>query len=223
MVKIGLHKSDEIRDVIQNKLKSFNDVYRSGPDLYFYRRSLYLNGQTEKLRDFLESDYNLEILYATLVSWDMNSRGAKMKYFNEFKGNILSLEGQLEKLWKKRIEQIDNFEAILHTVSDVYEGLHVMRTGGKLVSNSKLLHFIFPHLLMPMDRSNTLVYFYNHTNESKAKYLDLLRWSYDMVKSDGVEWGKYLDDQWNSTIPKILDNAIILKHNKSVKRAQEDV
>lgn len=31
-----------------------------------------------------------ELLYATLVSWDMNCRGAKMKYFNEFKNNILS-------------------------------------------------------------------------------------------------------------------------------------
>lgn len=223
MVKIGLHKGEEIREVIQNKLKSFNDVYRNGPDLYFYRRILDLNAKVEKISYFLRSDYNLEILYATLVSWDMNSRGAKMKYFDDFKGNILALQDQFEKLWKKRIEETADFEATLHTVSDVYDKLHVMRTGGKLVSNSKLLHFIFPHLLMPMDRSNTLEYFYNNTNESKAKYLDLLRWSYDMVKSGGIEWEKYLDDQWNSTIPKILDNAIILKHNKSVKSAQEDV
>ena len=106
---------------------------------------------------------------------------------------------------------------MLNVVSDVYDRLHVMKTGGKLVSNSKLLHFIFPHLLMPMDRSNTLVYFYKYTNESKKQYLDILRWSYSMAKDSSIEWGKRLDDQWSSTIPKILDNAVIIKNNKSVK------
>ncbi len=218
MSKIDFHKkSEEIRDAIINRVKDFNRIYRSGPDLYFYKRVLDLNKQADSLSKFINNDYNLEIVYATLVSWDMNSRGAKMKYFDDFKENILQLSSKLEKLWKKRLEEVSDFDAMLNVVSDVYDRLHVMKTGGKLVSNSKLLHFIFPHLLMPMDRSNTLVYFYKYTNESKKQYLDILRWSYSMAKDSSIEWGKRLDDQWNSTIPKILDNAVIIKNNKSVK------
>jgi len=211
-------KSEEIKDTILHKIESFNNIYRSGPDLYFYKRVLSRNNQSKKLTDLIGNDNNLEIIYATLVAWDMNSRGAKMKYFDEFKENILCLSSQLQKLWKKRLEDIDDFEATLEVASDIYDRLHVMKTGGKLVSNSKLLHFLFPHLLMPMDRSNTLMYFYKHTNESKKQYLDIIRWSYDITKKSGIDWSRYLDDNWNSTIPKILDNAIIIKKNISVKK-----
>lgn len=219
MSKTNLQKkSEEIRDTIINRIKDFNRIYRSGPDLYFYKRTIDLNKQANELSDFINNDYNLEIIYATLVSWDMNSRGAKMKYFDDFKENILQISHQLEKLWKKRLEDIGDFETILSVVSDIYDKLHVMKGGGKLVSNSKLLHFLFPHLLIPMDRSNTLVYFYGHTNESKNKYMDLIRWSHSFVKNNSIDWAKHLDNQWNSTIPKILDNAVIIKNDKSVKK-----
>ena len=211
-------KSEEIQNTIINRIKDFNRIYRSGPDVYFYKRVISLNKQAEKLSDFIENDYNLEIIYATLVAWDMNSRGAKMKYFDQFKENIIELSSHFNKLWKKRLEEVDDIETILDTLSNVYDKLHVMKTGGKLVSNSKLLHFLFPHLLMPMDRSNTLVYFYKYTNESKKQYLDIVRWSHDMARKSGIDWAKYLDDQWNTTIPKMLDNAIIIKNNKSIKK-----
>ena len=45
-----------------------------------------------------------ELLYATLVSWDMNCRGAKMKYFNEFKKQHSFMFGSIQKdrnFWKK--------------------------------------------------------------------------------------------------------------------------
>lgn len=88
--------------------------------------------------------------------------------------------------------------------------LYVMKTNAKLVSNSKLLHFIFPDLLLPMDGKNTLMYFWNNTSESKSKYLQLIKWSYKMAVRQDVVWDDYLDEGWNSTIPKIIDNAIIL-------------
>lgn len=219
MKKIDFQKkSEEIRDTILSKLKNFNHIYRSGPDLYFYKRVLALNNKSESLSSFIKHDYNLEIIYATLVSWDMNSRRAKMKYFDDFKENILQITNKLEELWRRRLEEVDDFETMLGVISDIYDKLHVMNTGGKLVSNSKLLHFIFPDLLMPMDRSNTLVYFYKYTNESKKQYLDIIRWSYDMTRKTDIDWPKYLDDKWNATIPKVLDNAIIIRNDKSVKK-----
>ena len=212
-----VHKTKAIQEVIETRITDFKRVYRSGPDLYFYRRVVCLNKKTNTLKDFISNEYNLEIIYATLVAWDMNSRGAKLKYFNEFKENILSLSSEIEKLWRKKLIDVTDFDSILHILSNIYDKLHVMKTGGRLVSNSKLLHFIFPELLMPMDRRNTLMYFYGHTNESKKQYLELIEWSRHFVENAHIDWDKYLDTEWNVTIPKILDNAIIVKHNKSVK------
>jgi hypothetical protein len=70
---------------------------------------------------------------------------------------------------------------------------------------------------MPMDRTNTLEYFYNNTGESVNKFLEILEFSYKLTKEE-IEWKKYLNKgKWNTTIPKIIDNAIILKMDISTK------
>jgi len=218
--EIPEQKSTEIKKVIAHRIKDFAALYRSGPDLYFYKRVMQMNGQSQDLDEFIDNEYNLELLYATLVAWDMNSRGAKLKYFDDFKDSILSNRHHLKMLWKKKLEEIEDIEAIIEVLGAMYDNLHLMKGQGRLVSNSKLLHFVCPELLMPMDRSNTLVYFYKHTNESKDKYLNIIRWTYAMVKDQSIDWITYLDEEWNTTIPKILDNAVILKNNKSVRKSE---
>ena len=84
----------------------------------------------------------------------------------------------------------------------------------KLVSNSKTLHFLFPNLLMPMDGLHTLTYFYHNTSESSDKYMELIKLSLEIMGKDSEEnWKKCLgngDKWWNTTVPKMIDNAIIL-------------
>ena len=91
-----------------------------------------------------------------------------------------------------------------------------MKTRGKLVSNSKLLHFLLPNMFMPMDRKNTLSYFYGNTGESKNKYIEIIELSYEIMRMP-ENWEGYLDNRWNTTVPKMIDNAIILLVGKSVK------
>ena len=79
-----------ITHTISTQIKEINERYRLGPSLYFYRRITALRNQHSSIESFLSNDYNLEIFYATLVSWDMNSRGAKMKYFDDFKETLVS-------------------------------------------------------------------------------------------------------------------------------------
>ena len=157
-----------------------------------------------------------ELLYATLVSWDMNCRGAKMKYFDEFKDNILScmdLLREIEELGKGSTNNLVDLEPALRKT---YEKLNLMKTGGKLVSNSKLLHFLFPSLLMPMDRANTFSSSYGNTNESINKYIEIIKFSFEIMNMP-ENWKDYLDNGWNTTVPKMIDNAIILLMEKSVK------
>jgi len=208
-----------IRDILfkQEDLVAFNKRYRQGPDLYFYKRVIDINNKSKSIEDFLGNDYHIELLYATLVSWDMNSRGAKMEYFDKFKKSILMQKDSLKLLWKKKIAAVTDVEKTLNTVAEIYDNLHLMKTGGRLVSNSKVLHYILPDLLMPMDRQNTLVYFYKYTTESRQKYLNIIRGSFEMVNDIGRDAEYYLDAEWNRTIPKTIDNAILMKMGTSLK------
>ena len=88
-------KYNEITNTMSTRIKEINERYRTGPSLYFYQRVIVLRRQHNSIKSFLSDDYALEILYATLVSWDMNSRGAKMKYFDDFKESIISATNEL--------------------------------------------------------------------------------------------------------------------------------
>src|SRR5262249_23128492 len=78
----------QVTSIISTRIAQINTVYRGGPSLHFYHRIMDLRRQYPCVSSFLGSDTCVEILYATLVSWDMNSRGAKMKDYPDFKNNL---------------------------------------------------------------------------------------------------------------------------------------
>ena len=167
------------------------------------------------MSSFLRDDYNIEILYATLVAWDMNNRGAKMKYFDEFKENIISSASRLQRLETLFAGRRLPGDEVLPMLSAVYSNLALMKSGGRLASNSKLLHFLFPTILMPMDRRNTLQFFYGNTGESPEKYLEIIELTFEIM-AVGEYWPDYLDDVWNTSVPKMIDNAVLLIEGRSL-------
>ena len=211
------NKINAIVNTITTRIVDINSQYRYGPSLYFYRRTLMQRRKYPNVIDFLSYNYNLELLYAVLVSWDMNSRGARMKYFDDFKNSIISCRPKLEAIESK----LESFELkqeneMLELLKNAYLILNLMETASRLVSNSKCLHFLFPSLCMPMDRTNTLQFLYNNTNDSTNKYLGAIRFQFEIMRQS-IQFEKYLDDRWNQNIPKLIDNAIILLKGVSVK------
>lgn len=199
-----------ITKIIKERSSEINVVYRGGPSQHFYHRIIELRRSCPDVLSFLYDETCIEILYATLVSWDMNSRGAKMKDYSDFKSNLHENGAILEAVefahsdftWTNRSAAID-------LLSKLYDKLALMKTGGRLVSNSKCLHFIFPNLCPPMDRTNTLNKLYGSTGESKGRFIEVLNLSYDVIEQ--LENPKqYLDDKWNRSETKLVDNAIIL-------------
>jgi len=211
------NKIKSIVDTITTQIDKINTQYRSGPSLYFYRRIIEQRRKYPKISSFISDNYNIELLYAVLVSWDMNSRGAKMKYFDAFKSSILSCCSILEAIERKfeSFYLTQQYE-MMQLLKNVFLNLELMETEGRLVSNSKCLHFLFPTLLMPMDGSNTLQYLYNNSYESPNRYLDIIKFQFEVMQQP-VNFEKYLDDRWNQSIPKLIDNAIILLRGISIK------
>lgn len=197
----------QVARIIQTNITRINAIYRSGPSLYFYKRIRELREQHTLVGHFLSRDMCVEILYATLVSWDMNSRAAKMKDFSDFKQNLL--------------DNLPAFQAVEHALAAnnpakaveslllLYDDLNLMKSYSNLVSNSKCLHFVFPSLCLPMDGANTLTKLYGNTSESRNKFRELIDFANDVLTATKNP-KQYLDDGWNTCEMKLVDNAIIL-------------
>jgi hypothetical protein len=178
------------------------------PGQYLYRLAMdYHNNEkfTEKF---------IELTYTTLIAWNMNQRGAKLSEFEIFKTSLLKHQERLESLKDLRIETIADFSELMTTVEYLYKNLQLVSPGKpKLVTVSKTLHFFLPDLLMPIDRAYTLTFFYQNVNVPKEEdkqlgiYRDILYQFHQLSKS--YNFKRHLDQNWNRTIPKIIDNIII--------------
>ena len=73
----------------------------------------------------------------------------------------------------------------------------------------KVMHFILPDLIMPIDRQNTLTFFYGHTGELENYFIRIFGYSYEIAQR--IDLRPFLDDTWNQSVPKVIDNAIISK------------
>lgn len=213
---------DELKQIIVSEVSRINQVYRRGPSLYFYHRTIELRRMHPAISQFLSSDYCIEIIYATLVSWDMNSRRAKMKDFEEFRDNLRANLTAFEKLESLSVDfSYNNPCSVLECMSAIYDSLDLMQTGGRLVSSSKCLHFLFPKVCLPVDHKNTLAKIYRNTNESKNKFMEILELSFDtLAQIPDRSW--YLDQEWNVFETKLVDNAIILLKSTQPVVAPDD-
>jgi len=210
-----IKKKEYLVKNIPKLIRNFD--YRKGPDLYFYKRVI-TEVRKNQLKDLLERNDFIELLYITLVSWDMNARGAKMKYFDDFKESVLKNKKYFEELSRYKLDKTNkiDFSRIKGILGEIYDNLNLMRSRGKLVSNSKLMHYLLPDLVMPMDRYHTLNFFFGNTGETKKKFLDIIECTYYVVRE--IDLREFLDDEWNQSIPKIIDNAIICAQSEKYRK-----
>jgi hypothetical protein len=210
MIRNRPGKMTQLTHIIENNIAQINAVYGGGPSLYFYRRIGELRAQHPCVSSFLSCGTCMETLYATLVSWNMNSRAAKMKDYPDFKGNLQASMVAFQAVEAASAEFAWGApNAVIEALSDLYDMLALMRTGGRLVSNSKCLHFVFPSLCPPMDRTNTLLKLYGDTSESRDKFLEVVSFACEILAAV-QEPRQYLDNQWNTCEMKLVDNAIVL-------------
>ena len=207
------HKQPQITSIITGQINQINTQSPAGPALHFYHRVMDLRRHYPDVSLFLASDACIEMLYATLLSWDMNSRRAKMKDYADFKSNLQGNAAGFRTVaaaaasftWASRAPVIQSFSALFDT-------LELMKTNEKVVSNSKCMHFVFPELCVPVDNS-TFEKLYGTTSKDKGRFLEVLDFSYDILA--GIQNPQqYLDPpqnlKWNTCVTKLVDNAIIL-------------
>ena len=195
------------KSTFKKSLNHTSKFYRQyDPGLFLYKLLLNFSGE------FL-CDEHIELIYTTLIAWNMNSRGAKLCGYNKFRTMLLKKKDLLQELRSKYIEKLSNeeFVEVLEKIKKLYSSLKISDTKTQLISFSKTIHFLLPNLVMPIDRKYTLSFFYNKTNVNyKSQYYDYCEIQKVLhCVSLRYKLSDYLDQNWNLNIPKTFDNAII--------------
>ena len=93
--------------------------------------------------------------------------------------------------------------------------MEIMKYRRRIVGVSKAMHFLLPDLVMPIDSTYTMPYFYgtNKYNEKAEKefqnYLDIFTRTHRIRNNLKLTDSDVKGGEWNTSIPKLIDNAII--------------
>ena len=173
-----------------------------------------------------EDDFFVDLLYATLTAWGMDSGKAKLQDFDRFNAAVRNLAASdiFQELEGHRIAEVDtNWHDRLQAIWGLLEGdSRIMASDSVLVGASKLLHHLVPDLFPPMDRKYTL-YLMSHVNRKDFKisttsaqhpdfevfYRTMLFCSYAARTCPDIERHVILDRPMSGSVPKVIDNAII--------------
>lgn len=210
MIRNRQNVLSEVSSIITAGRIAQANQYPAGRYLPPYQRVRVLRQQNPTVSSFLANNACIQALHDTLVSWGMNSRGAKIKDYVAFRS---ALQGNIAAF--QTVEAASgaftwtNRDPVVHSISALYNSLALMQTNGRLVSNAKCLHFVFPDLCLPMDRLNTLQKLYGNTYESPTRFLEVLEFCYDVLA--GIQNPQqYVREPWNTCPTKLVDNAIML-------------
>jgi hypothetical protein len=198
-------------------VKKCNEVYRSGHDLSFYRELIDMHRKSGKLEALLEDEAFYKLLYATLVKWNMNQKGARMVAFDDFKKSIRFWKINLVELYKYKLSEDINNEVttIKDLLEKVFSNLKIMESTRRIVGVSKILHFLLPDLIILVDGKYTLPAFYGYNKFSKSAkkefitFWEIIHRTLEITKSLQLIPGDVDGEKWNTSVPKLIDNAII--------------
>lgn len=222
ILEVLLKDSNErnIRLKVEDCLKKVETEYRPNSAAnYLYNLILkeYIDNKYINKENGCYEEYFIELLWATLDAWNMNSRGAQLVDINDFKTNLNKCAIDIESLKKYSIEDLseknDKAEKIFNQLKNLFENLKLTNTKTKLVTFSKTMHFLLPNLIVPIDRKYTEKFFKLHFNNPKYEEFD----HFTNIESAFGLFSREvnLDDfvnnksQWCKYKTKIIDNIII--------------
>lgn len=225
-VKFRIESLSENINVFNRYLENYylNEVF-FGPSVYFYRKVIEMVRRSTNYERLINDNRFIEYTYATLASWGMHRmgpKGPKMEDYVIFRNSILSNKPIIIELSEYKLCDLEHDERdlIKEKINRLFNNLEVMRSDSKLVGNSKVIHYLLPDLCPPVDREYTLRFFYGSLtskntpsfdkNEATGLFLEIFDYFFEIYKKLSLKLEDYdLNKTFNTSIPKIIDNAII--------------
>ncbi len=196
-----------------------------GPSLYFHKVLVNFANEIPDLLERAANPFFSERLYACLASWGMHrfdNPNARLVEYRAFSQEINNLAQQLSPLSDLRLHQLDehNFQEVSNMLTGLIDNIQVVVAGWPLVANTKLIHHMLPHLVPPIDRKYTLKFFINRTDDSNNLPSYTFSQLFESFWTVAVANGQVLEQMcvntwelpnaWNTTVPKLIDNALVL-------------
>ncbi len=190
------------------------------PARHFHLRTITRLGEIG-LDNIFDDVLFFDYLYATLASWGMDSRGAKLWGYKQFVSNIKSNHARILTLKDENMEKAArsddiNRDAIIDNIWNALVNMNVSSGQIQLVAGSKALHHMLPDLVPPIDRKYSL-YFYLR-DKSIPSALDEQQSIFNAVFKGTLAVfilkHKLIEKLTkshpsNTSITKVIDNAII--------------
>lgn len=220
--------NDEKDELLLKKLGEFCDnlglwVHRANnkgrpdsPARHFHMRTID-RLKAIGLESVFDDDIFLDYLYATLVTWGMDNRGARLSGCASFVETLRANRKQIIELGNHTLRtlnemDVDDSVEISIQIWSVLSNLKICETRSQLVAGSKALHHLLPDLVPPVDRKYTLTFFLGRKGIRKpgADFLQVLR-DYKYIYGVVPEAVDSLvgTNRMNTSITKVIDNAII--------------
>jgi mRNA-degrading endonuclease RelE of RelBE toxin-antitoxin system len=213
----GQNNLDDLINIFNQYVTYFTENIKfSGPSTYFHNKTIDKIRNSRDYEALLDDSYFLELVYATLVSWGMHTmgkKGPKMVEFEDFKSSIIKARDQLTELNEFKLHTLtdDDFSRANPLLRSIFTTLKTMKSGSNLVGNSKVMHHLLPDLIPPIDRSHTLKFFYGNMNIAKDEtelFIECVENFLKIARSVN-DLATFPLTGFNTSIPKIIDNAIM--------------
>ncbi len=194
-----------------------NRSFRSRDDLLLYREIIDIHNNIKiEFSKKLCDELFVSKIHDTLIAWNMNQRGARLADKQTIKESISHIIGKLNDLNNYRLEP--DFEvsgSLENLLKTVFLNLKIMESKRRIVGVSKAMHFILPNLIMPIDSKYTMDCFfgynkYDNIPEREFKtFLNIFIRTVKIVKRLNLTNDDVDGKKWNTSVPKLIDNAII--------------
>jgi len=194
-----------------------NETYRSGHDLSSYLRIIGAHRRTRNIIQLIEDDDFVRTIYETLKLWNMNQQGAVLETYQIIKKSILHCQEYLVELYGTQLNEISSKELanLKDTLFLWFRDMKIMKSKRRIVGVSKTMHFLLPDLIMPVDGKYTMNALFGYNKQSKtatAEFDDMfyiLKRFHDIACKFELSLNDCSLTGWNTSVPKLIDNAII--------------
>jgi hypothetical protein len=198
-------------------VKKCNETYRSGHDLSSYLKIIGAHRSVGNISQLIEDDDFVRTIYETLKLWNMNQQGAVLEAYQTIKESILNCQEYLNELYGVQLNVISSKELanLKDTMFLLFRDLKIMKSKRRIVGVSKTMHFLLPDLIMPVDGKYTMngLFGYNKLSKTATAEFDdmfyILKRFHDIACKFELSLNDCSQTGWNTSVPKLIDNAII--------------
>jgi hypothetical protein len=160
----------------------------------------------------LEDEAFLDALFATLILRGIGTRGTKLVPRAQFAVALESHKDEISELERFSIEDPElDVTAVAERLSALSKDLGIVENVATVEPGSKALHYLLPDLVPPLDRHWTGKFFRWGQQDALAHSQKVWMEAFTNLAlvASQVSPARLLDEEWNSSTPQILDNALI--------------